>query len=1042
MKSSKKGETKIIKTPVRKAVNSTKKSSLTSDGLLEAFLTQSLDGFFFMEMTKPLDWEKSTNKDQALHQFYYDQKVTRVNQAFLDQYEAKESEIIGLSPADFFIHNPEQGLEISKQILELGHTTIVTDERKINGSQIWIEGNYFLFKNDKNQITGLFGIQRDISEKLRIEQELVSKEAYYRSLFHDNPHHMFIYNIETLRFISVNESAQRFYGYTQEEFRTMTIKDISPREEWDRIDRVVKKALADDQPTYTKDWRHIKKDGSLIYVDIRAQSIIYKGIKARIGVTTDVTESRHFQDILKSSEESFKGLFNSVQNAIYIQDKLGRFIDVNQGAETMYGYNRSEFIGNTPEFLSAPGLNDLQQIGKYLEATFSGKGPSSFEFWGLRKNGEIFPKHVTVSKGTYFGQEVLIAVSADMTEQKSVEQSLAVSENNFKTLFKNIYDAVILYDIGGNIIEANERALELYETSYHQITHSNIKDLSADTADQRTRLEDIWKSVSRGSNLVLDWKAKRPISGTQFDVEISLRKSVWTNKEVIISIVRDVTERKKVELDLREREESYRELFNTISDAIYIIDENGYFVNINNGAEKMYGYTREELVKKTPAYLSPKGMNDLIRVNEYLTETFKTGKINQFDFYGLRKNGEIFLKSVIINRGRYNGKDVIIAIGRDISDRKKAEEKLKESEERFRNIYENAPIGIFRTTPEGKILIANPALIKMLGYSSFEELSSLDIGNQVYAAGYSRKEFVKDLESNGKLIGIEFSMKRKDESIIYIRENAHVVRNAKGNVLYYEGTIEDITESKLAEQKLISSEQQLRETNLMKDKFLSIIAHDLRSPFQGLLGITSILIDEDDLSVEERILYEKKLHDGLKMQFALLDDLLAWSRLQRGVMEYKPEDNSPKDDIEEILVPFKTAIEKKNIILSFVCDKSIYAYYDRNMFSTIVRNLVSNAIKFTPDGGSIFIRVLTTEKDLILSVNDSGIGIEKEDLSKLFRIDSHFVRRGTRDEGGSGLGLVLCKEFVEKHNGKFWVESTVNIGSTFSFSIPQKIEKN
>lgn len=1005
---------------------------------LEVFFKQSLDGFFFMELAAPLEWGDSTDKDTALKMFYYDQKVTKVNQAFLDQYGAKEKDMIGLSPADFFIHNPKHGMEVCKSILELGHTIIITDERKFDGTQMWIEGNYFLFINSENKITGLFGIQRDITEKKKIECELITGEARYRNLFNDNPHHMFIYDLETTRFLSVNDSAVKFYGYSLEEFQAMTLKDISSKDEWERVDKIIEKAKQDGLPNYTKEWKHIKKDGTILFVDIRARSIKFEGKDARIAVTTDITESKRLQETLKSSEESFKGLFNSINNAIYIQDDKGIFIDVNHGAEIMYGYARSEFIGSTPEFLSAPGLNDLEQVSKYLEATYSGRGPSTFEFWGRKKNGDIFPKQVTISQGNYFGQKVIIAVASDITERKSFEQSLSISENNFKTVFKSINDAVLIHDINGNIIEANERAEELYDISHQQIIHYNIRELSADTANQIARIPEVIKNITKSSNTVFEWKARKPISGIVFDVEVSLRRSVWTGKEVIIAVIRDMTERKNVENDLKEREESYRELFNSISDAIYILDEDGYFIDVNKGAEKMYGYSQSEFLGKTPAYLSPKGMNDLIKVGGYLSETFLTGKINQFDFYGLRKNGEVFPKSVIINRGRYNGKDVIIAMGRDISDRKKDEERLKESEERYRRIYEDAPIGIYRTTPEGKILITNPVLVRMLGYSSFEELSNLDIETQVYAENSSRKQFINDLEKKGFLAGIEYSMKRKDGSIIHIRENARVVKNKTGKVLYYEGTIEDISDRKIAEQKLIASEKQLRETNVMKDKFFSIIAHDLRSPFQGLLGISSILAEEDDLTLEERIEYEKKLHEGLKTQYALLDDLLAWSRLQRGVMEFKPVKNFPSQDIEEVLIPFRTAIEKKNIVLNFVCKEDLTQSYDRNMFCTVIRNLVSNAIKFTRDSGSIFLKVSQTEKDLVVSVTDNGIGISKDDLPKLFRIDSHFVRRGTRDEGGSGLGLVLCKEFVEKHNGKFWVESEQNIGSTFSFSIPKQ----
>jgi PAS domain S-box-containing protein len=468
------------------------------------------------------------------------------------------------------------------------------------------------------------------------------------------------------------------------------------------------------------------------------------------------------------------------------------------------------------------------------------------------------------------------------------------------------------------------------------------------------------------------------------------------------------------------------------------LDKDGYFIDVNVGAEKMYGYERKEFIGKTPAHLSPVGKNDLEQTVIYLNDTFSTGKAHQFDFYGLRKNGEVFPKNVIVSKSKYFGQDVIIAIGRDITEAKKNEQRIIESEERFRRIYEDSPIGIYRTTPKGNILIANPALISMLGYESLEELKSVDIAKNIYANNISRKEFIRELEKTGSLVGMEYSMKRKNGEIIYIRENARLVKDTSGQTMFYEGTIEDISEKKIYEQKLIESERLLRESNSTKDKFFSIIAHDLRSPFQGLLGISSILSEEDELSLEERIYYEKKLHEGLKNQFSLLETLLTWSRVQRGVIEFMPETSFPLHDINETLIPFKSAIEKKNIILKLECNDSISASYDKQMFATVVRNLVSNAIKFTRESGLVIIKVSQTEKDLLVSVIDSGIGIPKDELPKLFKIGSQFVRRGTKDEGGSGLGLALCKEFIERSNDKLWVESTELVGSTFSFSIPNQ----
>jgi len=1004
---------------------------------LEFFFNQSLDGFFFMNLETPINWDDIPSRNESFHKFFYEQKITKVNKAFLNQYRAEEKDIVGLSPADFFINDISQGIEVCKKILDLGQGVFITDGKKLDGTQMWVEANYILFKNEENLITGLFGIQRDITEKKQVELELVDKENSYRTLFNANPHPMFIYCLNSLKILSVNDSACKYYRYTNDEFLKLTLKDLTPKEDWDSIDENTKQLKIDKKFSYTPYWRHIKKDGSVKFVDVRTQSIVHEGKDARICAITDVTEAKLALDHLKNSEESFKGLFQSINHAIYIQDKNGIFLDVNIGAEKMYGYKRDFFIGKTPEFLSAPDLNDISQVSQYIESTFNGNGPNTFEFWGKRKNGEIFPKSVSISKSKYFAQDVIVAIAVDITKRKSYEQSLANSETNFKTIFKNISDAIIIHDMQGNIIEANERAAELYELSKHQLEHSNVRDLTADTSNQISRLNEIWETTKKDT-VHFEWKARKPISGITFDVEVSLRRSIWSNKDVIIAIIRDITEAKQNQQELKAREESYLELFNSMTDAIYILDKDYCFLDVNSGAEKMYGYTKNEFIGKTPADLSPKGMNNLEQTLFYLQDTFNTGKVHKFDFYGLRKNGEVFPKNVIISKSKYFGKDVVLAIGRDITEIKNNEQKIIESEERFRQLYEYLSIGIYRTTPDGKILFSNPALINMLGYSSLEELKQIDIEKDIYTNDVSRKQFISKLEKLGSMIGMEYSMKRKNGELINIRENARLVKDLSGKTLYYEGTIEDVTEKTQAQQKLIKSERMLRDSNVTKDKFFSIIAHDLRSPFQGLLGISSILAEEEELTLEERIYYEKKLHEGLKNQFSLLEVLLTWSRVQRGSMEFKPEPNTPLHDIQDILGPFKASIEKKNIIFNFVCNDKITANYDKQMFNTIIRNLLSNAIKFTTDNGSIFLKVTQTEKDLLVSIADSGIGIAKEDLSKLFKVDSRFVRRGTKDEGGSGLGLTICKEFVEKHKGKMWVESIQGAGSTFSFSIPKQ----
>jgi PAS domain S-box-containing protein len=361
--------------------------------------------------------------------------------------------------------------------------------------------------------------------------------------------------------------------------------------------------------------------------------------------------------------------------------------------------------------------------------------------------------------------------------------------------------------------------------------------------------------------------------------------------------------------------------------------------------------------------------------------------------------------------------------------------------ERYKELFDTLPIGIYGSTPEGHIIMSNATLIKMLGYNSAEELSECSAANCIYKNKLSRSAFIEQINKDDEVIGFESIWIKKNKEEIWVRENARIIRDDKNKIQYYEGTVENITAQKKAEEALLKSENQLRELNITKDKFFSVIAHDLRSPFQGLLGMASILVDDEyELSSSEKSDFTKKLYEGLKTQFALLDNLLTWSRLQRGVIEFIPSLNDISCDIAEACAILNSSLEKKNISLVTNLPNSMFAVYDKNMVATILRNLLSNAIKFTPNNGIITISAVETDKDYLITVQDTGIGIQEENISKLFRIDSLFSMRGTNDEGGTGLGLILCKEFVEKHSGKIWVESQFGKGSTLHFTIP-KVDK-
>jgi len=229
----------------------------------------------------------------------------------------------------------------------------------------------------------------------------------------------------------------------------------------------------------------------------------------------------------------------------------------------------------------------------------------------------------------------------------------------------------------------------------------------------------------------------------------------------------------------------------------------------------------------------------------------------------------------------------------------------------------------------------------------------------------------------------------------------------------------------------------LNHSNANKDKFFSIIAHDLRSPFAGLIGLTELILEDIDSAEKEEIRrYVEQLKDGAEKLLELLENLLTWSRLQRRAMEYFPQRMDLRTFVMRNLALFAPVAQQKQITLCHTLDEPLWAYGDVDMVNTVVRNLISNALKFTETGGSVTISGYAEPERICCSVADTGIGLTPEQLTRLFRIDQKFQRPGTAGEGGTGLGLILCKELIEKNHGQIWGECGSGKGSVFYFTLP------
>lgn len=371
-------------------------------------------------------------------------------------------------------------------------------------------------------------------------------------------------------------------------------------------------------------------------------------------------------------------------------------------------------------------------------------------------------------------------------------------------------------------------------------------------------------------------------------------------------------------------------------------------------------------------------------------------------------------------------------------------QELQKSEEKFRLITENSSDIIWHLDSNFNLTYISAADERIRGFKKDEVIgkSLFSIlkpeGIAMLKEANEKRKF--DLKNGIRSAPAIYELEElcKDGSWVWVESTATAFYDTDGRISGYHGVSRNISERKKAENLLREQEFQLRELNATKDKLFSIIAHDLRSPFNGIMGLSDLLIENLKVFDVERIgKYLGIINSSAKSTLILLDNLLSWAKSQTGNSIYQPEQINLSPIVREIIEESKSVAKIKNITIRLIGTSEVEAFVDVNMFKTILRNLISNAMKYTHQDGEIGVAVEQNTMNVEVSVADNGVGMTEETRNKLFEIDTSITTTGTANEKGSGLGLVLCKEFVETHGGEIWVESELGKGSKFIFSLPR-----
>ncbi len=493
---------------------------------------------------------------------------------------------------------------------------------------------------------------------------------------------------------------------------------------------------------------------------------------------------------------------------------------------------------------------------------------------------------------------------------------------------------------------------------------------------------------------------------------------------------------------IKNGELQFKVLLENSSDLFTIVDKRGVIKYESPSVKRMLGYTPEELIGKE--FFDLIHTADLERCKNAFYDNISRGKSSfliRFRYSG-RNNQHRIIDALFSNLLSVKGVESIIITGKDVTDKRTIEKKFLTNLKRYNALIENLPIGVYRSTPSGELLIANSFLIKMLGYSSFREMEKVDI-NSSYVQQSIREIFKEVIDRFGEAKGFEFEIRRKNGDIIFVRDSSRAIYDEKGNIAYYEGVLEDISDKKKYEREIILAKETAEKADTLKSYFMAHLSHEIRTPVNSILTFVSLLKEE----------FEPKLPAELHESFQIIENsadrlirtidlIMNLSSLQTGNFDAKYSWLDIENDIlNEIINEYSGKAKRKEIKFSYINRaKNTKIYADKFSAYHMISNLIDNAIKYTPENGKISMFLTERGNDLRLEIIDTGIGISREYLPNLFTPFTQEEMGYTRKYEGNGLGLAISKKYAELNNAIIEAKSIKGQGSNFTITFKEAVK--
>ncbi len=944
-----------------------------------------------------------------------------------------------------------------------------------------------------NNVIQYISLATDITLRIRAENAL-----HYRAKMLEAINDAVIGTDLSLNINFWNKAAEKIYGWTAEEALGKPSKDILGSEMTQDQREAIQKDLIEGKSSFTEILQYTKDGKPLLIEGYTFPLYDSDGIITNIvAINSDITEKKRAENIMRHSEQRLKYHLENSPLAVVEWNEKFNVVQWSDEAEKIFGLEKEAVIGTRIDSLNIIYEEDIPLVEITMERLLSGKELKVVSRnRNYNKNKEIIycVWYNSVLLDENGKMSSVMSLVENITLLTKTEKELKESKAVYEELVSSARSIIVKIDTKGKFTFANEFALGFFGYSEKELIGKSVIGTIVPQIDSDGRsLEEMVVNISEDPDkysININENIKK--NGEKVWIE-------WYNKALFDSngvrtghtaVGIDITHKKKAEENLIESENRFRTIAESLPVLILINRIRKPVISyVNEAYEKAFGFKKGELAggKIHDIFYYPQDRQTVA------TTLKEKGGIYNAEIKVKKADGTPFWIMTSIRRIIFMNEPSYLTASIDITATKKAQEELLRLNNAL-DAHSKSSQAMMHSHDELQYINEVCRLIiedcghsmVWVGYAQNDDRKSVKpIAHYGFDQGYIdrmniswddnergrgptgttirtgkpttcknmltdpnfepwREEAIKrgyqsslvlPLISEGKPFGAISIYSKEPDS--FSDTEIELLSDLADDLAYGISYIRLEESEREAARVLKENEAKLKELVATKDKFFNIVAHDLKNPFTSLLGSSELLYENiDQMNMESIKKLSMILNDSAKSGYTILQNLLDWSRSQTGSLVIKPQSINLKELIDNNISNLQLPADNKEISLYTEAEEDICIYADMNMINTILRNLLSNAVKFTHRGGSVVVSATIVSNKAIISVKDTGIGIPEEKIEKLFRIDTRNSMPGTENEQGTGLGLKLCKEFVEKQGGRLWVESIENKGSEFKFSIP------